>query len=187
MTTPEIRPVTSVSPPLPEAQPMAKASIRRMIVSRTPAATAVSHSKNDACTSLGTPGGGPNLKAAIPVPVSTSRAIGLEEEHGWVVRMDREADTGRTWKNSTFSKIGRTKDRGRTQSAPFLYWTDGSVPCVRQAASSEVALSSVLNPLQLVFSLSPLDRAASLFRVRSRRPARWCPGGCASSGWLRVG
>jgi hypothetical protein len=68
--------------------------------------------------------------------VSTSRAIGLEEEHGWVVRMDREADTGRTWKNSTFSKIGRTKDRGRTQSAPFLYWTDGSVPCVRQAASA---------------------------------------------------
>jgi hypothetical protein len=53
---------------------MIKASITRMIVSKTPAATAVSHSKNDACTALGTPGGGLNLKAAIPVAAS------LEEE-----------------------------------------------------------------------------------------------------------
>jgi hypothetical protein len=60
--------VTSVSSLLPEAQPMAKASIMRMIVSRTPAATALSYSRNDACTSLGTPGGGPNLDTAAPVP-----------------------------------------------------------------------------------------------------------------------
>ena len=60
----------SFSPPLPEAQFMAKASITRMIVSRMPAATAVSHSKKDAYTALGTPGGGLNLNAAAPVAAS---------------------------------------------------------------------------------------------------------------------
>lgn len=56
--------MTSAPPPLAEAESMGNASITRMIVSRTPAATAVSYGKNDACTSWGTPGGGPNSSAA---------------------------------------------------------------------------------------------------------------------------
>src|SRR5215211_7695398 len=58
---------------------MANASITRMIVSRAPAATAVSHSKNDACTSLGTPGGRLNLKVAIPVATSFEGLRGFIE------------------------------------------------------------------------------------------------------------
>src|SRR5829696_8638190 len=56
--------------PLPEAKPMNNALTTRMIVSRTPAATAVSHSRNDACTSLGTPGRGLNLSTSTPVAAS---------------------------------------------------------------------------------------------------------------------
>jgi hypothetical protein len=52
---------------------------------------------------------------------------------------------------------------------------------------SRVALSPVPRLPRLTFSVSRLARVASLFRARSRRPARSCPGGCASSGWLRVG
>ena len=48
---------------------------------RAPAATAVSHSRNDACTSVGTPGGGLNLNPAPPVAASFEG----EELRGFIV------------------------------------------------------------------------------------------------------
>src|ERR687894_1227141 len=54
-------------PPL--SGPPGSEPITRMTVSATPAATAVSHSRNDACTSLGTPGSAPNLNADAPAAV----------------------------------------------------------------------------------------------------------------------